>query len=144
MTRYHQTLSLSILANKQQEVKLGFQSLVAAERKESPVIGFHSCNFLKVVCCHPQLVILPKVFLPFCNFSKIKMCDVPIFALHSLFIFLCYRTLKSDDSPPLTALNLAILQVFIASLSKLCWNKNTPCRTCGYQMLKSGIYNRSR
>ena len=72
------------------------------------------------------------------------MCAVPIFAFHSLFIFLCYRTLKSDDSPPLTALNLAILQVFIASLSKLCWNKNTPCRTCGYQMLKSGIYNRSR
>ena len=29
-------------------------------------------------------------------------------------------------------------------MSKLCWNKNTPCRTCGYQMLKSGIYNRSR
>ena len=41
-----------------------------------------------------------------------------------IFIFHLCRTLKSDDSPPLTALNLAILQVFSAIL-QLCFDQNS-------------------
>ena len=95
---------------------------------------------------------------------------------NKLELYTLSRTLTGEDSPPLTALNLAILQVFLVFvifavfatlqnhiifevrhyLHKITHQyqfwifvfqneiKTSCCRTCGYQMLKSEIFNHSR
>ena len=75
---------------------------------------------------------------------------------NKLELYTLSRTLTGEDSPPLTALNLAILQVFLAFVVSVIFAtqywifvfqneiKTYCCRTCGYQMLKSEIFNHSR
>ena len=84
---------------------------------------------------------------------------------NKLELYTLSRTLTGEDSPPLTALNLAILQVFLVFvifvpfatlqnhiifevkhyIHKIIQQiKTSCCRTCGYQMLKSEIFNHSR